>query len=141
MATPARLWLVLYAPPIASRLVRRIVGPFATVDEAIRARPDCPSESCVGWRLMRGRRPPAVALIDEGGELPAERSPDPTIRSAQEALLLERLTRGAVVSAGRHGHARVRALHRRGLIDGSGAVTVLGRRELQRYRSRRRATE
>lgn len=119
-----RTWLVTYAPPIRMRLVRRVAGPFVSASEALAQRPPCPSPLCVGWRLL-----------DEEGDLPAERTPDPTLRVADEAELLS-----APSSGGRANLAdrrRLRGLYHRGLVDASGlVVTPLGRRALVEYRRR-----
>jgi len=129
---------VTYAPPIRMRLVRRVAGPFASTSEALAHRPPCPSPLCVGWRLLEGRTPAAARLVDEGGDLPAERTPDPTVRMADEAELLSALSAGRGDLADRR---RLRGLHRRGLVDASGLlVTPLGRRALAEYRRRSAGT-
>ena len=132
MTTRSRVWLVVYAPPIAIRPVRRVVGPFATVEEARRVIPPCPSEHCIGWRLLAGEVPPKARLLDEGGHLPATRVPDPVLRTAADIDDLAHLAAGGVLQAG----IRRTALQRRGLIDGAGRISGLGRRQLALYRSR-----
>lgn len=129
-----RTWLVTYAPPIRMRLVRRVTGPFVSTSDALAHRPPCPSPLCVGWRLLEGGTLAAARLIDEEGDLPAERTPDPTLRAADEADLLSALSAGRTDVVDRR---RLRGLHRRGLVDASGLlVTPLGRRALAEYRRR-----
>lgn len=63
-----------------------------------------------------------------------ERTPDPTLRVADEGELLSALSSGRGNLAGRR---RLRGLYHRGLVDASGLlVAPLGRRALAKYRRR-----